>query len=378
MLLLRILRTLTSRRSGVALFALVAIVAVGLLSGPAGFRPQPQSAEATLLNEIRKLLASDAQSGDIFGRSVAVSGDTAIVGADLEDAGGSGAGAAYIFQRDQGGAGNWGEVKKLTASDAQADDQFGQSVAVSGDTAVVGASLEDAGGSNAGATYVFQRDQGGAGNWGEVKKLLASDAQGGDFFGISVAVSGDTLVVGADGGAAGGTLGGAAYVFQRDQGGADNWGEVKKLLASDAQGGDRFGSSVAVSGDTAIVGAVFENAGGVQAGAAYVFQRNQGGAGNWGEVKKLTASDAELGDRFGESVAVSGGTTVVGARFEDAGGGAAGAAYVFEADTDHDGCSNVQEQQPKATPIRAAVATRITSGTSSIRTQKTASTQAPP
>ncbi len=279
--------------------------------------------------EVQKLTASDAQSTDWFGATVAVSGDTAVVGAYLEDSGGDFAGAAYVFQRDQGGQDNWGEVKKLTASDAQAEDTFGASVAVSGDTVVVGAFLEDAGGDRAGAAYVFQRDQGGQDNWGEVTKLMASDAQAGDFFGVGVAVSDDTVVVGADNDDAGGDLAGAAYVFQRDQGGADSWGEVTKLTASDAEAGDFFGSGVSVDGDTAVVGAFRAGTG---AGAAYVFGRDHGGAGNWGEVKKLTASDAQAGDFFGIRVAISGGAVVVGAHHEDAGGNDAGAAYVFASD----------------------------------------------
>ncbi|MCH8066366.1 MAG: FG-GAP repeat protein, partial [Chloroflexi bacterium] len=309
-------------------------LAGALLFGPAGLRPAPQSAEAALLSEVKKLLASDAQAGDNFGFSVAVSGDTAVVGAVFEGTGGARAGAAYVFERDQGGADNWGEVKKLTASDAQANHWFGVSVAVNGDTAVVGAFFEDAGGLRFrnGAAYVFQRDQGGAGNWGEVKKLTASDGQAFDEFGVSVAVNGDTAVVGAFFEDAGGFgfRAGAAYVFQRNEGGPGNWGEVKKLTASDAQANDSFGINVAVSGDTAIVGALFEDTWGDKAGAAYVFGRDQGGAGNWGEVKKLTASDAQAGDEFGVSVAVSGDTAVVGAIFEDAGGSSAGAAYVFQ------------------------------------------------
>ena len=250
------------------LFALVALTAMGgaLLFGPAGFGPKPQSAEATSLNEMKKLLASDAQDFDGFG-NVAVSGDTAVVGA--VGAGGGIADAVYVFERDQGGLDNWGEVKKLTASDAETGDLFGVSVAVIGDTVLVGAFWEDAGGSNAGAAYVFQRDEGGADNWGEVTKLTASDAQAGDLFGENVAVSGDTAVVGANGNFFSDP--GAAYVYQRDQGGANNWGEVKKLTASDAQDFDEFGESVAVSGDTAVVGAFFEDAGGEDAGAAYVF-----------------------------------------------------------------------------------------------------------
>ena len=298
--------------------AVLLVIAGGLFSGPAGFGPEPQSAEAALLSEVKKLLASDAQESDAFGISVAVSGDTAVVGAPQESAGGVHAGAAYVFQRDQGGTDNWGEVTKLTASDAQEFDFFGLSVAVSGDTVVVGAPVHARG-----AAYIFERDEGGAGNWGEVTKLTASDALAAKFFGIGVAVSGDTVVVSAPGGP---EAGAAAYVFQRDQGGAGNWGEVKKLTASNAQAGDNFGQSVAVSGDTVVVGAPGDDAGG---NAAYVFQRDEGGADNWGELKKLTASDAQANDNFGQSVAVSGDTVVVGAPGDDAGGNA---AYVFQRD----------------------------------------------
>ena len=145
-------RTLASRRGSAALVALAGIIAVALLSSPAGFGPGEPGAEAALLNELKKLTASDAQDSDNFGWSIAVSGDTAVVGAYLEDAGGGSAGAAYLFQRDQGGLDNWGEAKKLTASDAQDDDWFGYSVAVSGNTAIVGAASEDGGGNNVGAT----------------------------------------------------------------------------------------------------------------------------------------------------------------------------------------------------------------------------------
>jgi hypothetical protein len=282
------------------------------------------------LSEV-KLTASDAEWGDYFGYSVAVSGDIAVVGAYGEDAGGSAAGAAYVFQRDAGGD-NWGEVAKLVASDAEAGDYFGYSVAVSGEIAIVGAYGEDAGGSAAGTAYVFQRDVGGADNWGEVAKLVASDAEAGDYFGYSVAVSGDVAIVGGYGEDEWGSAAGAAYVFQRDWGGANNWGEKKKLPASDAGAGDSFGYSVAVAGDIAIVGAYGEDAGGSDAGAAYVFQRDNGGTDSWGEVKKLVASDPQAADYFGVSVAVGGDNAVVGATYEDERGSAAGAAYVFQRD----------------------------------------------
>ena len=286
--------------------------------------------------KVKKLVASDAQPGDHFGwEALAISGDTVVVGAWEENAGGHKSGAAYVFKRNQGGADNWGEVKKLVASDAEADDWFGMDVAISADTVVVGAKSEDAGGYSAGAAYVFKRNQGGADNWGEVKKLVASDAKVADNFGSSVGISGDTVRCGRD---RSGRFprprwrdaAGAAYVFERNQGGADNWGEVKKLVASDFQTGDTFGVSTAISVDTIVVGAYLEDSGAQEAGAAYVYQRDEGGVGSWGEVQKIVASDAEDGDLFGYTVAVSGDTLVTGAYREDAKGYRAGAVYVFE------------------------------------------------
>jgi len=265
-----------------------------------------------------KLMASDAQTYDYFGVSVAVSGDTAVIGAYSEATGGSGAGAAYVFTRS-GGA--WVEQAKLMASDAQSSDQFGYSVAVSGDTAVIGAYGEDTGGSGAGAAYVFTRS-GGA--WVEQAKLMASDAQSSDLFGRSVAVSGDTAVIGAHRETTGGSNAGAAYVFTRTGG---SWTQQAKLMASDAQASDYFGVSVAVSGDTAVIGAHREATGGSNAGAAYVFTRT---GGSWTQQAKLMASDAQESDQFGYSVSVSGDTAVIGAHREATGGSNAGAAYVFE------------------------------------------------
>jgi PKD repeat protein len=232
-----------------------------------------------------------------------------------------------VFARNQGGDDNWGEVKKLTASDGAAYDNFGVSVAIAGDTLVVGAFLDDDNGYRSGSAYVFARNRGGTNNWGEVKKLIASDGAAGDWFGFSVAMAGDTVVVGAYFDDDNGDDSGSAYVFARDQGGTDNWGEVKKLIASDGAAGDWFSSyAVAIAGDTIIVGAYGDDE---QTGSAYVFARNWGGADNWGEVEKLIASDAAPGDRFGYSIAIAGDAVVVGAIFDDDKGYNSGSAYVY-------------------------------------------------
>ena len=322
--------------------AIVALLAVIALSGTTALRVAPQDAEAAFLAEVKKLLASDAEAVDHFGTSLAISGNTAVVGSYRRDAG-----AVYLFQRDLGGAYNWGELKKLTASDAEDADDFGRSVAITSDLLIVGAADEDAGGNAAGAAYIFLRDEGGTDNWGEVKKLTASDAQAGDEFGASVAVSGGTVVVGArdedgvDPAETGAATGdrvhadrshfkgdiGAAYVFERDEGGVDNWGEVRKLTASDGKVLDSFGAGVTVSGDSIIVG--IDRGLGVSVGAAYIYQRDEGGANNWGEIKKLIHPQVTY-EGLGSSVALDGDTAVVGA--STAPDINAGAAYVFERD----------------------------------------------
>jgi len=220
--------------------------------------------------------------------------------------------------------GTWTEQQKLTASDATVFDSFGFSVAISGDTAVAGAYGDDTpAGTDAGSAYVFVRSEG---TWTEQQKLTASDAAAEDLFGGSVAISGDTVVAGAyvDDTPAGEDTG-SAYVFVRSGG---TWTEQQQLTASDAAADDGFGLSVAVSGDTVVAGAYLdETPAGEYAGSAYVFVRS-GGA--WTEQQKLTASDAAAEDEFGYSVAVSGDTVVAGAPFDSTPAGEfAGSAYVF-------------------------------------------------
>ena len=286
------------------------------------------SSSPAIAAEQAKLTAGDAAAGDQFGFSVSVSGDTAVVGAVFDDDNGTNSGLAYVFVRDA--AGVWSQQAKLPASDGAAFDNFGSAVSVSGNTAVVGALNDGDAGSSSGSAYIFERDQGGVDNWGQVAKLTASDAAAFDRFGFSVSVSGDTAVVGAVFDDDAGSGSGSAYIFERS---GTVWTEQAKLTASDAATGDLFGRSVSVSGDTAVVGAVFDDDAGSSSGSAYIFERDAGGENNWGQVKKLTASDPAAGDRFGRGVSVSGDTAVVGARFDDDAGGDSGSAYVFGPDT---------------------------------------------
>jgi hypothetical protein len=154
-----------------------------------------------------KLIASDGEAYDWFGYSVAISGDYVVVSAPYDDDAGSGSGSAYIFKRD-GTA--WTEQAKITASDGAKYDAFGYSVAISGDYAVVGAHWDDDAGSASGSAYIFKRD-GTA--WTEQAKITASDGAASDYFGVSVAISGGYAVVGADGGDDAGTASGSAYIY---------------------------------------------------------------------------------------------------------------------------------------------------------------------
>src|SRR5215831_16114733 len=239
--------------------------------------------------EVKRLAASDGVSGDDFGFSVAIYGDTAIVGAPFDDSG-----SAYVFQRNQDGTDQWGQVKKLTASDGAFLDQFGISVAIYGDTVIVGAS-NDKIGSNffQGSAYAFERNQGGANNWGEVKKLTASDGAQGDGFRRAVAIYAGTVIIGAFRDDIGSIVDqGSAYVFERNQGGANNWGEVRKLFAPDGVESNWFGFSVAIYGNTAVVGTAFDFFKEVTTqGSAYVSEQTLRGTDEWAPLEKPPPSD---------------------------------------------------------------------------------------
>lgn len=305
--------------------------------------------------EFAKLTADDGANGDSFGRVVSISGNLAIVGASNNDSAASNAGSVYIFGRDQGGSEEWGLVKQLFALDAHSSDFFGGAVCISGTYAVVGATGCDVRDpsddsvitSSTGAVYLFGRDQGGTGNWGLIKKLTAADSLANDLYGSSVHISGDTLVIGARYENTLGDNAGAAFVYDRNKGGTDNWGLVKKLTAGDGAASDSFGTSASIDGDIIVVGAPMadgQNAGGTtvaDAGAAYVFYRDQGGAGNWGQVAKLMDTVSPLFDNsFGTAVDISGTTIIVGDFLLDGSGEAADIGGAFLFDKDHEGTDN--------------------------------------
>jgi hypothetical protein len=308
--------------------------AVSATEGPNESALSGEVSATTALDIGAKLMAFDAQDEDRFGCSVALSGDYAIVGARLDNGGEFdeyvSAGAAYLFHRTS--PGTWEAGTKLVAPVVQTYALFGHRVALSGDYAVVGAPGPLTG---AGAAHVFRRTD--VDTWGAGVTLEANDAQAGDYLGQSVAIDGNYVVVGAffeDGGDGDPrTSAGAAYVFHRT--GLNTWDAGVKLVAGDAQADDVFGNSVSISGDYIVVGAFFEDGGDgdprPDAGAAYVFHRT--GVNTWDAGTKLVAPDPQANDSFGSSVAVAGDYVIVGANHENGGDGDplfdAGAAYVF-------------------------------------------------
>jgi hypothetical protein len=261
-----------------------------------------------------RLVAPDGMHGDNLGTAVALDGDVAVAGARGHQILGLNDGAAYLFRRE-GTA--WVQEAKLTSGDLSVGANLGAAVSISGDTVAVGAPFDSERGILAGAAYVFRH---GPSGWLQEAKLTASDASDVTFFGSSVAVSGDTVVVGAH---AAGLYTGAAYVFRR---GTSGWVEEAKLLPTDAQVGMRFGEAVAIDGDTAAMGA---NAGNILGGdrqAAYIFGWD-GVA--WNEEAKLSPGSASPGSLFGAAVSLRCDLLLVGAPFDTFAGSYVGSVFFF-------------------------------------------------
>ena len=286
----------------------------------------------TTWSQQAKLVASDPGKYDYLGITVSISsdGNTAIAGASHPTGGTSDTstaeGAVYVFTRS---GSTWSQQAKLQSSDGEYGDEFACSVSISsdGNTVIAGARFEDTGATLAGAAYIFTRS---GSTWSQQAKIQASDRAANDYFGTSVSISsdGNTAIIGAEGEDPDNIAqAGAAYIFTRS---GTTWSQQAKLVASDKEGSDDFGTSVFISsdGNTAIIGAKDESTGATLAGAAYIFTRS---GSTWTEKQKVQASDKQAYDQFGAAVSISGNgrTAIVGARLEDTNGSGAGAAYIF-------------------------------------------------
>ena len=263
--------------------------------------------------QLAKLEASGGAEDDEFGWSVSIDGDYIVIGSPGDDDVGNGSGSAYIFHRNET---SWILQSKITASDGAAFDNFGHSVSISGDYAVVGALWDDDNGSGTGSAYIFHRS---GTNWTEHTKITSSDGEADDWFGYSVSISGDYTVIGAYGDDDNGSRSGSAYVFHKN---GTNWEEQAKLLASDGEQFDNFGYTTSISGNYTAIGAGFNG----DNGAAYIFHRS---GTTWTEDTKLTASDGEIDDWFGKSVSISGYYALIGAWQDNDNGPGSGSAYLY-------------------------------------------------
>ena len=262
--------------------------------------------------------APDAKPGDAFGQSIALTENHLIIGAPRNDALGVDSGAAYLYKREKG---TWRYQTKITASDGTAGDLFGISVAIDGNTVLVGADLHDEKAENAGAVYVYTLN---GNRWKQEAKLMASDGGKTDIFGVRVALSKDTALISArrDDTKELGIDAGSAYIFVRD---GDNWTQQVKLTSPDGQADDRFGRGVALSGDTAIISAMNHDANGTDTGALYLYKN---GADGWRYTSKFVAKSSMPEDRFGWNVGLSNDVAIVATPNHDAKGQESGAVFI--------------------------------------------------
>ena len=285
----------------------------------------------------QKIFASDASSWDNFALSVAINPidpNVIIVGAwadddadDCCDCAVCESGSAYIFRFDSD-LGQWFQEQKLTASDADSQDRFGWSVSIWGDVAMIGARLDDDPDPDTGSVYVFRYDP-LTETWQEQQKLIPSDWEFSGRFGSSVSLEGDWAVIGAPSHHEQASGVGAAYIFRFDPK-MERWEEQQKLQASDGAASNVFGASVSLSGYTALIGATFGDAPGMSnTGAAYILTYD---GEQWTEQQKLTASDGNTFDRFGRSVSLKGDLALIGAQLDDDYANGSGSAYIFTLD----------------------------------------------
>ncbi len=293
-----------------------------------GYRPSGNECVLKFSDE-EKWLASDGAVDDEFGYSVSISGNYAIVGAPGKWQNVDELGSAYIFHFD---GTSWEEQQKIMAADGEAGDRFGISVSISGDNAIVGAIENDDKGEASGSVYIFNFD---GSNWTEQQMLLASDGEENDNFGNSVSISGNYAIIGAPAIYKIDNNTGSAYIFYFD---GSNWVEQSKVLPSDGAPEDRFGDSVSISGNYAIVGAAGNDYYGINSGSAYIFHFN---GTNWVEQQKLVASDGAETDWFGLSVSISGNYAIVGNVYDDVYLWDSGSAYIYH----FDGTNWVEQQK---------------------------------
>ncbi|WP_221392753.1 malectin domain-containing carbohydrate-binding protein [Dyadobacter sp. NIV53] len=277
---------------------------------------------------VKKLVGLPREEDTNFGLSVAIYDTLAVVGAPYEGQNSS-TGALYVYSKNQGGANNWGLVTKLSLP-VTGDYQFGYSVFINNSYIAVGVlgdhSINSSGTtiSNSGAVYLYQKNHAVPGSWSMIKKVIASSPAYGDHFGASVSMSGDYLLVGAPDNDYDVTKkiflvnSGSAYLYGKNIGGENNWGQIEKITSDARKENGKFGSVVSMSGDYALI-----TSKGVS-GSATIYKKDAGGIGNWGILKKLVAEGGNAPISFGYDASLTDAYAVVGAP------GGSGSAYIFK------------------------------------------------
>lgn len=293
--------------------------------------------------QIQKLNAPEINVYDLYGISVSIDGNYAIVGAEFEDEDSDenntieNSGSAYIYEKDIS-TGTWNFIQKLTASDRCSRCFFG-AVGISGEYAIVGAYKND----NYGSVYVYKRGQDG--QWKEIQKLTASDRGNDDWFGRWVSINDNYIIISSpleDTDELGNNTlenSGSVYIFKRDIS-TEKWNQVQKIVASDRERSDGFGSYVSIDGDFAVIGAYNESHDILnsnymrESGSAYIFEKDINGS--WNQVQKIIASDRSILNHFGARVSISGNYLIVSAVWNDTDSSGdnymddSGSAYIFE------------------------------------------------
>jgi uncharacterized repeat protein (TIGR01451 family) len=300
---------------------------------------------------------TDGSSGDFFGDSVSISGSTIVIGAPNE--GDTLEGAVYVYNQNEGGSDNWGELMKITSAIRIEWAGFGTQVVLSGDILTVSAPWEDGSSlQEVGAVYVYDRNQGGSNAWGNVAQIQGDVEYG--RYGARLALDGDTFIAGAPSfGEYPGYPGyeiGHAHVHQQNYGGTDNWGKVAELTPSDISTNELNSyNSLEIFGDEILVGASYHEVNGLNAGAVYRFGRNEGGTDNWGEIEKLIPANptGEIG--FGISTAFNVQTTAIGAPYDSSVGASVGAVFINKTNSGEADLSLVKSGSPNPVSLGGTV-----------------------
>lgn len=276
-----------------------------------------------------QLFPDNTSVGDqFFGSKVAMGNGFCAVASPLDDENGINSGAIYIYKYNGNNPADWTLFQKIVG--VNANEQIGSSLDFSNEMLLIGAILNSDNAPEAGAAYLYTQVPAGTGNWNLVKKLSTNDDEFGDHFGYDVAVSGSYAIVSANGDDEKGVNAGAAFVFRKDEGGLNNWGLIQKVMAPDGEDDDNFGVSVDLDGVWAVVGANKDDDKGQESGSAYVLYQNHGNVQNsWGVHGKLRDFNGHKGAHYGYSVSINGDFLAVGSRWKKVSHSRAGAVFVY-------------------------------------------------